>query len=187
MRAWTAFAATGFLVPVDFRKQARQRVNQYDPGSRRDRYPLVWLAESVHPRFLKEMRDAGWGAWSEPELHSVFDLSYDYDGWERLEKVWSGARPAAYYLDYLYAQETLYPARARKIRFLENHDQERIAGRFVTRGRLEAWTVMTFFIPGLAFAYMGRNSPWNTDRGFSKKIPSTGLRATKPSAIISSK
>lgn len=144
------------LVPVDFWKQARQRVNQYDPGLRRERYPLVWLAESVHPRFLKEMRDAGWGAWSEPELHSVFDLSYDYDGWERLEKVWRGERRAVYYLDYLYAQETLYPKGAKKIRFLENHDQERIAGRFVTRSRFEAWTVMMLFIPGLAFAYMGQ-------------------------------
>jgi len=144
------------LVPVDFWKQARQRVNQYDPGLRRERYPLVWLAESVHPRFLKEMRDSGWGAWSEPELHSVFDLSYDYDGWERLEKVWLGEKPASHYLEYLYVQETLYPARARKIRFLENHDQERIAGRFVTRSRFEAWTAMMLFIPGIAFAYMGQ-------------------------------
>ena len=144
------------LVPLDFWKQARQRVNQYDPGLRRERYPLVWLAESVHPRFLKEMRDSGWSAWSEPELHSVFDLSYDYDGWERLEKVWLGERRAAHYLDYLYVQETLYPKGAKKIRFLENHDQERIAGRFVTRSRFEAWTVMMLFIPGLAFAYMGQ-------------------------------
>ena len=118
------------LVPVDFWKQARQRVNQYDPGLRRERYPLAWLAESVHPRFLKEMRDAGYGAWSEPELHSVFDLSYDYDGWERLETAWKGEGGVARYLDYLYAQETLYPARALKVRFLENHDQIRAAARF---------------------------------------------------------
>ncbi|HWR12961.1 MAG TPA: alpha-amylase family glycosyl hydrolase [Rectinemataceae bacterium] len=152
------------LVPVDFWKQARQRVNQYDPGLRRERYPLVWLAESVHPGFLKKMREAGHGAWSEPELHSVFDLSYDYDGWERLEKVWAGERDATEYLDYLYTQETLYPARARKIRFLENHDQMRAPARFgrgrITRdggeARLKAWTLFTQFIPGITFAYMGQ-------------------------------
>jgi len=159
------------LVPVDFWKQARQRVNQYDPGSRKERHPLLWLAESVHPRFLKEMRDSGWGAWSEPELHSVFDLTYDYDGWERLEKVWLGERPASSYLDYLYAQETLYPARARKIRFLENHDQERIAGRFVTRGRFEAWTAMMLFIPGLVFAYMGQELALERKPGLFEKDP----------------
>ena len=144
------------LVPLDFWKQARQRVNQYDPGTRRERYPLVWLAESVHPAFLKKMRQSGYGAWSEPELHSVFDLSYDYDGWERLEAVWAGRKPAAFYLDYLYTQETLYPKGAKKIRFLENHDQKRAAGRFVTRGRFKAWTVMMLFIPGVAFLYMGQ-------------------------------
>jgi glycosidase len=144
------------LVPVDFWKQARQRVNQYDPGLRRELHSLVWLAESVHPAFLKKMREAGFGAWSEPELHSVFDLSYDYDGWERLEKVWAGERPAAYYLEYLYAQDTLYPARARKIRFLENHDLPRAAGRFKSRADLEAWTLFYQFIPGLSFAYMGQ-------------------------------
>lgn len=152
------------LVPVDFWKQARQRVNQYDPGLRRERYPLVWLAESVHPSFLKKMREAGHGAWSEPELHSVFDLSYDYDGWERLEKVWAGERGATEYLDYLYTQETLYPARARKIRFLENHDQMRAPARFGSgrtarndgEAKLKAWTLFTQFIPGIIFAYMGQ-------------------------------
>lgn len=159
---WRDQGADGFrcdvasLVPVDFWRQARQRVNQYDPGLRRERHPLLWLAESVHPRFLKKMREAGHGAWSEPELHSVFDLSYDYDGWERLEDVWAGRRPAAHYLDYLYAQETLYPAGARKIRFLENHDQARAAGRFVTKARLKAWTLAMLFLPGVSFVYMGQ-------------------------------
>ncbi|HEY9055403.1 MAG TPA: alpha-amylase family glycosyl hydrolase, partial [Rectinemataceae bacterium] len=82
------------LVPLDFWKKARQKVNQYDPGARRELYPLLWLAESVHPSFLLKMRQAGYGAWSEPELHSVFDLTYDYDGWERLAEIWAGKRPA---------------------------------------------------------------------------------------------
>ena len=160
--SWREEGVDGFrcdvasLVPVDFWKQARQRVNQYDPGARREKYPLLWLAESVHPEFLKKMRDAGFGAWSEPELHSVFDLSYDYDGWERLEKVWSGERGASHYLEYLYAQETLYPKTARKIRFLENHDQIRAAARFGSRRALEAWTLLYQFIPGIPFSYMGQ-------------------------------
>lgn len=144
------------LVPVDFWKHARQKLNQYDPGLRRERYPLVWLAESVHPAFLQSLRQRGFGAWSEPELHSVFDVSYDYDGWERLEKVWAGSLPASAYLDYLYTQETLYPAGAMKLRFLENHDLERSASRFVTPSRLRAWTLAIFFIPGVPMAYMGQ-------------------------------
>jgi len=144
------------LVPLEFWKQARQRVNQYDPGTRKDRHPLLWLAESVHPRFLKHIRDSGFGAWSEPELHSVFDLTYDYDGWERLEEVWAGGRPARDYLEYLYVQETLYPRGARKLRFLENHDQPRAAARFSTTEALRAWSVFSQFIPGRSFVYMGQ-------------------------------
>lgn len=144
------------LVPVDFWKQARQRVNQYDPGTCKELHPILWLAESVHPHFLKQMREAGWGAWSEPELHAVFDLTYDYDGWERLEKVWKNEGGAREYLEYLFVQETLYPAKARKIRFLENHDQARAAERFGARAGLESWTLFYQFIPGVAFAYMGQ-------------------------------
>jgi glycosidase len=144
------------LVPVEFWKHARQRVNQYDPGSRRERYPLAWIAESVHPSFLRKLRREGFGAWSEPELHAAFDVSYDYDGWERLEKVWAGSLPASAYLDYLYVQETLYPAGALKLCFMENHDLERAAARFVTPSRLRAWTLAMFFIPGVAMAYMGQ-------------------------------
>lgn len=145
------------LVPADFWKQARVRVNQYDPGARRERAPMLWLAESVHPAFLRRMRTRGFGGWAEPELHAAaFDLTYDYDGWERLERIWSGELPIERYLDYLYAQETLYPKGARKLRYLENHDQERAARRFGRGDTLRAWTALYQFLPGVALTYMGQ-------------------------------
>ena len=162
LQQWRDEGVDGFrcdvasLVPVDFWRQARQRVNQYDPGSRRERHPLVWLAESVHPAFLLRMRDKGFGAWSEPELHAVFDMSYDYDGWERLERAWKGERGLEEYLEYLNTQRALYPAKALKLRFLENHDQPRAAARFADSALLASWTLLMNFIPGAAFCYMGQ-------------------------------
>ena len=145
------------LVPTDFWKQARMRVNQYDPGARKERVPMVWLAESVHPAFLRYMRREGYGAWSEPELHAAaFDLSYDYDGWERLDRVWRGEDSVERYFEYLYAQETLYPAGAKKLRYLENHDQGRAAARFGRGEKLRAWTALYQFLPGVTLAYMGQ-------------------------------
>ncbi|MCE5256187.1 MAG: hypothetical protein LLF89_04990 [Spirochaetaceae bacterium] len=145
------------LVPADFWRQARQRINLRDPGTKADTYPILWLAESMHPHFLKAIRDLGYGAWSESELHTAaFDLTYDYDGWEKLEPVWKGERPASYYLEYLFVQETTCPKGARKIRCLENHDQERAASRFPERASLKAWTLLSQFIPGVTFAYMGQ-------------------------------
>jgi glycosidase len=88
------------LVPAEFWKQARLRVNQYDPATRKEIHALVWLAESVHPGFLRSMRHQGFGGWSEPELHAAaFDLTYDYDGWERLEKIWNGKMPIERYFE----------------------------------------------------------------------------------------
>lgn len=160
---WRDLGVDGFrcdvatLVPVDFWHQARERTNRRDPATKQDSYPLVWLAESTHPHFLKSMRDRGYGAWSEPELHTAaFDLSYDYDGWEKLEPIWKGERSVRSYLEFLFIQETLYPKGSRKIRFLENHDQERAASRFTSPALLKAWTVLSQFVPGVTFAYMGQ-------------------------------
>lgn len=159
---WRDLGIEGFrcdvasLVPQDFWIEARRRVNRRDPETGIEARPTLWLAESVHPHFLLSMRDRGFGAWSEPELHGAFDLTYDYDGWERLEKVWAGERPLEYYLDYLATQRALYPAGGRKIRYLENHDQARAAFRFGAGKRLEAWTAFYQLLPGCTFAYMGQ-------------------------------
>lgn len=145
------------LVPSEFWRQARQRVNKYDPGIKEEKAPLVWLAESVHPAFLRKMRLLGYNSWSEPELHAAaFDLTYDYDGWERLEKIWEQGMSFERYLEYLYVQETLYPKGAKKLRFLENHDQERAAHRFGNRAKLRAMTPFYQFLPGVSMSYMGQ-------------------------------
>lgn len=159
---WRGQGVEGFrcdvasLVPADFWKEARRRVNDWDPATGLERKPTLWLAESVHPNFLLSMRDRAFGAWSDGELHATFDLSYDYDGWEKLERVWSGQVPLSGYLEYLETQRALSPATARKIRYLENHDQKRAAHRFGRGARLEAWTAFYQLLPGATFAYMGQ-------------------------------
>lgn len=159
---WRELGVSGFrcdvasLVPVEFWLEARRRVNRLDPESGEESRPTLWLAESVHPHFLKDLRDRGFGVWSAGELHAAFDLSYDYDGWERLEPAWAGAIPLERYLEYLFVQETGYPAGAKKLRFLENHDLRRAAERFSPGGRLESWTVFYQLLPGISFAYMGQ-------------------------------
>ena len=159
---WRELGIEGFrcdvasLVPREFWVEARKRVNLWDPATGEEKRPTLWLAESVHPSFLLYLRDAGFHAWSEAELHDAFDLTYDYDGWQRLEPVWAGKRPLHYYLDYLEVQRAAYPAWARKIRYLENHDQRRAASRFGKGKRLEAWTAFYQLLPGCTFVYMGQ-------------------------------
>jgi glycosidase len=153
LEAWARFGFDGFrcdvasLVPVEFWVEARRRLAAVKP--------VLWLAESVHKEFVVECRRRGIPASSDPELCAAFDLTYDYDGREELEGAWSGRFPLARYLSMLELQESLYPERSVKLRFLENHDQPRAAGRFGRGARLRNWTWFTMLLPGAYLAYMG--------------------------------
>jgi glycosidase len=156
LETWARFGADGFrcdvasLVPVEFWKEARARLSRIKP--------MLWLAESVHKEFVGECRRQGLYAASDPELHAAFDISYDYDGREELEGAWRGELSLGYYLRHLEVQETLYPADAVKLRFLENHDQGRAAKRFGRGERLRNWTVFSMLLPGAYMAYMGEEA-----------------------------
>ena len=159
---WRSLGVDGFrcdvasLVPVDFWIQARARVNRFNPATGKEDRPTLWLAETVHPSFVLQLRTLGYQAWSDPEIHEAFDLSYDYDGFEILEQVWAGQKNITAYLDHVKLQQALYPASAQKIRFLENHDQKRAAWRFKDSDMLKAWTLFYQFLPGCTFVYMGQ-------------------------------
>ncbi|MGA2974483.1 MAG: alpha-amylase family glycosyl hydrolase [Spirochaetia bacterium] len=136
------------LVPLDFWREARRRLNA--------KRPLVWMAESVEKSFVKHLRDAGWYAASDPELHEAFDVTYEYDGFEYLKGYFNGSLGLDAYLRHLLIQETLYPTHAVKARFLENHDQPRAASVLAGMERLENWTAFSQLLPGLIFVYMGQ-------------------------------
>ena len=153
LEKWARFGADGFrcdvasLVPVDFWVEAKRRLAAVKP--------ILWLAESVHAAFVTECRRRGLYAASDPELHAAFDVSYDYDGREYLEAAWRGECSLGPYLQHLALQESLYPADAVKLRFLENHDQGRAAARFGHGARLRNWTLFSMLLPGTYMAYMG--------------------------------
>lgn len=146
------------LVPVEFWKTARRRINRYNPETGREERPTLLLAESIHPSFVAKLRSLGYKAWSDPEIHAAFDLSYDYDGFEILEKVWTREKSITCYLEHIPLQQLMFPASARKTRYLENHDQKRAAWRFTECSKLEAWTLFYQFLPGCSFICMGQES-----------------------------
>lgn len=155
---WVDCGVDGFrcdvapLVPLDFWITARERLAQAQPRE------LIWLAESVDKSFIKSLRDQGFIAHSDPELHAAFDLTYDYDGFEYLRGSMQGLRPLGDYLNHLYIQETLYPAGAMKMRFIENHDNPRAAGVVASRRSLLNWTVFYSLLPGATLVYAGQEA-----------------------------
>ncbi len=154
LQGWLDMGVDGFrcdvaaLTPIEFWNKARSVLG-------RDR-EVIWLAESVHKDFVKYLRDAGYIAHSDPELHQAFDLTYDYDGFEYLENFIRGRGGLKNYLKYLYLQETLYPKEAIKLRFLENHDQERIGALIPERNFLKNWVVFYSLLPGATLVWAGQ-------------------------------
>ncbi|NOZ08837.1 MAG: alpha-amylase [FCB group bacterium] len=154
LKFWCARGIDGFrcdvasLVPLRFWESARSTV---DPDRK-----LIWLAESVHKSFVHHLRKEGFYCSSDPELHSVFDLTYDYDGFEYLTPALEKGQPIGPYLNHLFIQQTLYPADSCKLRFLENHDVPRVAGRVTNQRCLKNWSVFYALLPGTTLIYAGQ-------------------------------
>ena len=91
--------------------------------SNRDR-EVIWLAK-VSTRVCQISRDRGFIAHSDPELHQAFDLTYDYDGFEYLEDYFRGRGELK--LSEISLLSKPFIPKAIKLRFLENHDNEKVS------------------------------------------------------------
>ncbi len=138
------------LVPIDFWKYARQQVSKVNRK-------VIWLSESIHGSFCKEMRDKGFECASEPEIYQAFDMAYDYDIQSHYENYLLAKAPLKYFLEGIVRQEEIYPANYVKMKNLENHDCVRIA-HYVNLNidKIHNWTALNFFQKGAAMIYAGQ-------------------------------
>ena len=152
---WARLSADGFrcdvasAVPVGFWKAARQAVAQVKPDA-------VWLAESVHGSFVRDLRSRGHYCASDGELYDAFDITYDYDIFPRFEAVFEGTGSIAQYLEALISQESTYPANYLKLHFLENHDQRRAASYLKDSQMRRMWTAFFWCVKGVGLIYNGQ-------------------------------
>ncbi len=137
------------LVPLDFWLKARQAVEEVRPG-------CFWLAESVEPEFIRDMRARGLAAHSDSEMYQAFDACYDYDILTEFQGVFSGKVSLAAYAQAVDRQDGMYPANYIKLRYLENHDRSRGAHLIPDERMLRNWTAFTFFQKGLTMLYAGQ-------------------------------
>lgn len=139
------------VVPLDFWKIARTEINSKKPD-------FFWLAESVDGNFIKTMRDEGYEVLSDGELYSVFDCCYDYDVKWFFEGYFDKSVTLERYIEELNRQEVMYPQNYIKLRFLENHDTLRIAGRADNEYRLVNLTAFMYFEKGMPMLYAGQET-----------------------------
>ncbi len=139
------------LIPIEFWVEARDEVKEINKD-------FIWLAESVHPGFIKYIRDSGFIAHSDGEVFQAFDILYDYDIFDEFKNYLTKKGSLKDYLNALKRQEAIYPANYCKLRFLENHDQERIAGLVKNEAELKQWTAFIFFLKGATMIYAGEEA-----------------------------
>ena len=137
------------FVPVTFWNMARSMVSKVNPD-------CIWLAESVHRSYGNFARREGFYSCLDSELFEAFDMEYDYDIWENFERWVDGKGPLSGWLDMMDFQEAVYPVNYNKLRFLENHDQPRIAFRVPDESDRDNLTAMLFFLKGATMLYGGQ-------------------------------
>jgi glycosidase len=137
------------FVPLDFWRAARRAVAEVNPG-------CVWLAETVHLSFGNFARREGFTSARDSEAFDAFDIEYQYDVWESFERFLAGKGLLHEWTEQLNFQEALYRENYNKLRFLENHDQPRIASRVTDERARENYTAMLFLLKGTTLLYAGQ-------------------------------
>ena len=136
---------------MEFWLKAREEIDKTNQD-------IIWLAETVHPSFIRESRRNGLKVYSDGELYQAFDITYDYDINEEYLGCLKGECGIKDYIKLLELQERIYPENYVKLRFLENHDQPRSAFLFPELEILKTWTAFSYFQKGIALLYAGQEA-----------------------------
>jgi hypothetical protein len=104
------------------------------------------------------MRARGYRAFSDSELYSAFDITYDYDVFDFFTDYINGRLSLEEYLEAIRRQEYIYPDNYVKLRLLENHDQKRARKLFADDKLLKMWTAFMYFQKGSTLLYGGQET-----------------------------
>ena len=137
------------LIPVEFWLRARREIAEFRPD-------FIWLAESVHRSFNVECRRRGMYAATDTEAYEAFDIEYEYDLRDAFDNYVKGKGSLSHWMDLLCFQDFVYPKNYNKLRYLENHDTERIAPRVKDELALRNFTALIFFLKGTTLIYGGQ-------------------------------
>lgn len=137
------------LLPMAFWQKAREEVEKVRPG-------CFWLSESVEPGFITYLRSQGLVAHTDSEVLEVFDAAYDYDIWGTFKAYLEGNAPLSAYAEAVNGQEKLYSENYVKLRYLENHDQDRAAHIIPDERSLLNWTAFLYFQKGMTLLFGGQ-------------------------------
>ena len=137
------------LVPMEFWSKAREAVEPVRPG-------CIWLSESIEPGFITYLRSQNLVAHTDREVFEVFDIAYDYDIFGTFRGTLEGKCALSDYASAVNGQERTYQDHYVKLRYLENHDQDRAAAIISDDRQLRNWTAFCYFQKGMTLIYGGQ-------------------------------
>jgi len=136
------------MIPIDFWIETRSYINELRPD-------FIWLTESVHPGFIKYLRDMGFECHADGEMYQAFDICYDYDIYEDMENYLKQPRKLSTWINAIKRQDMIYPKNYIKLRSFENHDQPRLRSRTRSESHFIQMLALMFFLKGSPFIYAG--------------------------------
>ena len=137
------------LVPLDFWVEAR--------GALWKVKPVLMLAEGVKPELMEY----------------AFDAAYAWDLSPNMEGIVDGSKNPGDLVNYILADGRVVPKGGIRLNFATNHDKnawEATAGEQLGRG-LEAFTVLTFTLPGVPLVYNGQEAGLDKRLNFFARDP----------------
>lgn len=149
---WTKLGVDAFrfdvasMLPIAFLIKARKSVESVNPKT-------FWLGESIEISFRDYLRSLGEVAEDDATLYQAFDVLYDYDIFKEFKLALDDPREVKVYIDALNNQIKCH-VQQKKLHFLENHDQERIASQ-IDKERQLNWIKFVYMINGVNFIYAG--------------------------------
>lgn len=142
----------------------------------------VW----VRPQLEKSKKIFMLAEASEPELHQVFDMTYNWQLKDLFVGCAQGKKQPADFYKYFEQEKTEYPADSYRMVFTTNHDENSWNGTEKERygDAAEAFAVVTGVVPGMPLVYSGQEAGLDKRLNFFEK-DTINWRQDKMSTIYS--
>lgn len=126
------------MVPLNFWVHARKAIDEAKPG-------CFFLAED-----------------SEPEIHKAFDMSYNWPLKDLVNDMAKRKKGVADLVKHLQQEKERFAPVDVRMQFITNHDENSWSGSEYERlgdASVDAFTVLTYTIPGMPLTYTGQEEP----------------------------
>ncbi len=140
------------LVPSDFWLEAKEAISKINKD-------FVWLGESVEFEFIEAIRKLSFKAFTDYELFEAFDMLYSYDIKSFINDAFINEKNLNILARMINYQNSEFKLNNLKVKYLENHDNERIYTLLKkNKNKVLNYLAFIFLQRGVPFVYAGQEA-----------------------------